>query len=152
MLAHAMAHVTLPLPRPGNSSMPIIFMSSWTGFGPASNGSLLPISLLQTRRDNESRADAIAVQAMSAAGYDPEALAACIARVQASPGRIAKPFEAPPDRETRIDALRRAITGVPISTYSPTNSDEFGSMQEQVRNAVPPVQDRPRPTLRRQNE
>ena len=113
------------------------------------------MSVLRTQRDNETRADSMAVQAMSAAGYDPEALSAYIERVQTAPERAAKFFAVLPDRDTRVTALRQAIAGLPDLTYLPIDPDEFGRMQEQVRitvqRSIQPALNRPRPTLKRQN-
>jgi predicted Zn-dependent protease len=147
MLAHAMAHVTLARPKSDNRSMPLIFMGGWYGLGPPPEGSLVPMSVFKTQRENETRADALAIQAMSAAGFNPEALTAYIARVQLPPERAAKIFAVLPDRDTRVGALRQAIAELPVRTYPSTDPDEF----DRIRNAVPPVQNRPRPTLKRQN-
>ena len=155
MLAHAMAHVTLPLPRPSNGMMPIIFMGGWQGLGPGTNDAPVPVSLLKVHRENETRADALAIRAMSFSGYDPEALARYIARVQPPPEKPATIFATLPDRDTRITALRGAVAELPGRTYPTVDPAEFGRIQEQVRNAaavaVSPVLNRPRPTLRRQN-
>jgi beta-barrel assembly-enhancing protease len=155
MLAHAMAHVRLPRPQVESATIPIVFMGGWHGLGPGSAGSVVPMSVLKTQRENETRADALAVQRMSEAGYDPEALTAYLARVQPSGDRTAKLFAALPDRDTRITALRQAIAELPARSYPPTDPDEFGRMQEQARSTigstVVPAEDRPQPTLRRQN-
>jgi predicted Zn-dependent protease len=154
MLAHAMAHVTLPRPQVEGATIPIVFIGGWYGLGPRPAGSLLPMSVLKTQRDAETRADALAVQAMSTAGYDPQALTMYIERVQIAPERAAKIFAVLPDRDTRIAALRQAIAGLPALTYLTTDPDEFGRIQEQVRsngNPIRPAEDVHRPTLRRQN-
>jgi predicted Zn-dependent protease len=154
MLAHAMAHVSLPPLRVDGAQIPIVFTGGWQGLGPGRDA-LVPMSLIKTQRDNELRADAIAVHAMSESGYDPEALTAYIARTQPPAERAAKVFAVLPDRDARIAALRQTITELPAKAYPPTDPNEFSRMQEQVRNtvrsAVPSMQDRPRPTLKRQN-
>ncbi len=149
MLAHAMAHVLLPLPGPGD--IPLIFMGGWNGLGAGSSGSLLPVSVLKTQRENETRADALAIQTMSASGYDPEALTVYIARTQPSPQRPGNIFAALPERDTRITAIQQAIADLPPRTYPPTDQNEFGRMQEEVRSSVPPAKEPTRPTLKRQN-
>jgi predicted Zn-dependent protease len=149
MLAHAMAHVPLALPRPDN--IPLIFMGGWNGLGAGSNGSLVPISLLKTQRENETRADALAIQAMSASGYDPVALTVYIARTQPPSERSGQIFAVLPDRDARIAAIQQAIADLPPRTYQPTDQNEFGRMQEEVRSSVPPAKEPARPTLKRQN-
>ena len=157
MMAHAMTHLTLPLPQPQSNggAIPLVFIGGWQGLGPAGNGSVVPMSVLKTQRENESRADLLAVRTLAEAGYDPEALIRYLARIKPSPGTNARLFSALPDPETRIAAIRQAIAELPARTYPPTDPDEFGRMQEQVRNTVRPnvvpPQERPRPTLKRQN-
>jgi predicted Zn-dependent protease len=155
ILAHAMFHAARPLPRSDSAQIPLVFIGGWQGLGPGRNGSLVPMSVLETQRDNETRADAVAVQAMSEAGYDPEALPSYLARVQPPAARSAKVFSALPDRDTRVAAIRQVIEELPARTYAPVDPDEFSRIQEQVRNTVqrlvPPAEDRTRPTLRRQN-
>jgi len=113
------------------------------------------MSVFKTQRDNETRADLLAVQAVSASRYDPEALAAYIARMQPPSERAPRIFAVLPDRDARIGALRQAIAQLPAQTYPSIDLDEFSRMQEQVRSiarrSVPPVEDRPRPTLKRRN-
>jgi predicted Zn-dependent protease len=145
MLAHAMAHVTLPGPQ--GDKIPLIFMGGWNGLGSGSNASVVPMSFRKTQQDNETRADALAVTAMSAAGYDPEALAGYLARVQPPSERAPKIFAVLPDRDARVAAIRQTITGAPARTYPALDSDVFNRIQEQL----PVVEARPRPTLRRQN-
>jgi len=150
MLAHAMAHVTLPRPPSDNRSMPLIFIGGSYGLGPPPpDGSVVPMSVFKTQRENETRADAFAIQAMSAASFNPEALTAYIARVQLPPERAAKIFAVLADRDTRVAALRQAIAELPARTYPSTDPDEFSRIQEQVRGIR--VEDRPRPTLKRPN-
>jgi predicted Zn-dependent protease len=100
-------------------------------------------------------ADALAIQAMSASGYDPEALTRYLERVPPPRERAARLFAVLPDRDTRLAALLQDLAELPARNYPPADPDEFGRMQEQVRSTVLPVvvpaQDRPRPTLKRQN-
>ena len=151
MLAHAMAHVTLPQPQSNGGTIPLVFIGGWQGLGPGGNGSLVPMSALKTQRENETRADVLAVRTLAEAGYDPEALTRYLARIKPGRGTDARLFSVLPDPETRIAAIRQAIEQLPARTYPPTDPDEFGRMQEQVRSTVLPAQDRPRPTLKRQN-
>jgi predicted Zn-dependent protease len=148
MLAHAMAHVTLPRPQADGAAIPLVFLGGWQGFGPGRD-SLVPMSLFKTQRDNELRADAIAIQAMSGSGYDPVDLARYLERLPRSRGTTTV-FAALPDPDARIAAMGRAISELPARTYPPTDLNAFDRIQEQVRSIVR-VEDRPRPTLKRQN-
>jgi predicted Zn-dependent protease len=156
MLAHAMAHAaSRPLARvAAGGTIPIVFIGGWQGLGAGRDDDLLPASVLITQRENETRADALAVQAMSAAGYDPDALARYVSRTQPPDGAASQRFPALPERESRLAALGRATAELPARAYAPTDPDEFGRMQEQVRSHARgsglPAENRPRPTLQRQ--
>jgi len=73
LLAHAMAHIAA---RQGNvqptglASVPLIF-----GFGGScTEGGALPVGFTATRRGFELQADALSLQTMAQAGFDPKAL------------------------------------------------------------------------------
>ena len=157
MLAHAMVHPTLvPVQRQG-PTIPLIFVAGWTGYGLRQSGGLIPISLLKGLRENELRADTMAVSKMSAADYDPEALASYIARVPEKQfrGSTSQQFAPLPDRDTRVAAIQQEIQKLPGRSYPAMDPDEFAGIQAQLAVQVP-AQRRPppavtRPTLRRQN-
>jgi hypothetical protein len=92
---------------------------------------------------------------MSAAGYDPEALARYLSRTQPPDRATAQGFSALPEREARLAWLHRATVELPARAYPPTDPEEFGRMQEQVRSharrSALPEENRPRPTLKGQN-
>jgi len=161
MLAHAMVHPTLvPIRREG-SKMPLVFIGGWNGFGPTEPGPVMPVSLFKRQQENELQADTLAVPIMSAAGYDPGALASYIARVPEKQvrGATSQQFATLPDRDTRVTAIQQEIQNLPTRSYPTIDPDEFARIQTQV---PEPAQVRvptlrpigpnvPRPTLRRQN-
>ena len=157
MLAHAMVHPTLVPVQGQGPTIPLIFVAGWTGYGLRQSGGLIPISLLKGQRENELRADAMAVSMMSAGGYDPEALASYIARVPEKQfrGATSQQFAPLPDRDTRLAAIQQEIQKLPGRSYPAMDPDEFAGIQAQLAAEVP-TQRRPspavtRPTLRRQN-
>lgn len=84
-------------------------------------------------RELESRADADAVKAMAAAGYDPEALIRYIERVQP---RLSSRFSPLPSRQARVEAIREDIAALPRAEMQarPGNGD-FAAVQQAVRKA-----------------
>jgi len=157
MLAHAMVHPTLAPVQGQGATIPLVFIGGWTGYGLGQSGGLIPISLLKGQRENELRADAMAVSMMSAGGYDPEALASYIARVPEKQlrGATSQQFAPLPDRDTRLAAIQQEIQKLPGRSYPAMDPDEFAGIQAQLAAEVP-AQRRPspavtRPTLRRQN-
>ena len=125
MLAHAIAHIaTRPLTRqntPGqtanNSAAPLIMMGGWSGNATQDNAA--PIAFREAQRKKELESDQVAVDILSSAGYDPQALARYIERAQ--PADPPQPnAKAPcPGKEQRLAALQGAIRLLPPATYSP---------------------------------
>ncbi len=112
MLAHAMAHVVSGAPG-----------MTWNAAGLG-----VPVGVLGLQRANEAQADALAVKAMAAAGYDPAGLASYLRRLQPASGRVA--------------AILAEIRQLPARTYHA--GLEFSLVQSEVR---VPVAERPAPTL-----
>jgi predicted Zn-dependent protease len=125
MLAHAIAHIAIrPLTRQNardqtaNSSVvPLIMMGGWSG--DAAQDNAVPIAFREAQRKKELESDQLAVRILSTAGYDPQALARYIERVQ--PADPPQPnAKAPyPGKEQRLAALQAAIRLLPPATYSP---------------------------------
>jgi len=157
MLAHAMVHPTLARVQTNGSTIPIVFMGGWNGYGLRQSGDVIPMSLLKGQRENELRADTLAVSMMSAAGYDPEALASYIARVPQKElrGATSQLFATLPDRDTRVAAIQQEIQKLPGRSYPNIDPDEFSRIQAQLITEAPaprrPSSDDTRPTLRRRN-
>jgi len=127
MLAHAIAHIearhgtkqaagaqTLNL-----ATVPLIFIGGWMGNAtPNGNRLAIPRAFLPVWRANELAADSLAAKMMSAAGYDPEALARYIEREQ-------------PESEERAQGLA-AIRAVPAQRPASPHPD-FRAVQEEIR-------------------
>jgi predicted Zn-dependent protease len=126
MLAHAIAHIearhgTRQATRAQVTNLTparVVFVSSPT----AADESLLPGGLLNLEQSFEKEADLVAVAIMTKAGYDPEALASYVARLQYDP--TARQSSALPSREDRVAAIRAAIQRRP--------SNEFSEVQEEL--------------------
>jgi predicted Zn-dependent protease len=131
MLAHAIAHVAA---RHGTrqatraqiteqTPMPTIFLSSPT----AGDGNLFPRGLLSLQRIFETEADRLAVAITAKAGYDPEALASYIARLQDD--SMGKLSSALPTRDERAAAIRTAIQQLP--------QNDFPNIQDELHKLLP---------------
>jgi predicted Zn-dependent protease len=70
------------------------------------------------------------VNALAAAGYDPEALATYLERLQPLKGAVSRTFDPLPPRAERLKAIRGAIAKLPARTYQ--SGGEFASVQAQV--------------------
>jgi predicted Zn-dependent protease len=104
--------------------------------------------MLQFRREMESEADLIAVKIASSAGYDPAGLAQYIRRVQQDPPSAQRAALSPfPPRDSRVQAIEKAIQALPAQTYAA--SGDFARFQQEVRLALPPPSNAPKPTLQR---
>lgn len=130
--------------------MPVLIQSS-TGTIPIVYGdgfnSVLPIGMIDRRRERELQADASAILLLSRAEFDPAGLLRYIERVQPL-DRPRSPF---PARADRIAALQKAIADLPLASYS--QSDEFYAIQEQVCRLRPPPPPPPSPpTLFRKSD
>jgi predicted Zn-dependent protease len=132
MLAQAIARVPVPI-RSSTGTMPVVYIDSFDD--------VLPIGMIDQRRERELQADASAILLLSRAGFDPAALLPYVERVQPL-DRPRSPF---PARADRIAALQKAIGDLPPVSYS--ESDEFYAIQEQVRPLRPPP-----PTLFRKSD
>jgi predicted Zn-dependent protease len=75
--------------------------------------------------------DTLAIEAMSRAGFDPEALVRYIERVEPTTHIASTTL---PGRDERLAAMRSAIARLPQSTYV-THDDEFTAIQEELLNS-----------------
>jgi beta-barrel assembly-enhancing protease len=146
MLAHAMAHCA---ERHGTrqatrgevanlSTIPWIFVGG--------DQQLVPIGFRSFQRRFETEADLLAVKMAASAAYDPEGLVRYIGRMQ--PEDAARPNSAMPARDSRIAGMEKAIQQLPPKIY--TSTDEFPSIQDEVRQAMPSTPLQP-PSLVRVN-
>src|ERR1700689_4703321 len=122
VMAHEIAHVAA---RHGTrqatrgeiaqlSTIPLIFMGGWTGYGIRKAASLvLPMSYLTFSREFEGEADMLGLQYMYKTGYDPEAFVDFFEKIESlekkKPGTMAKVFSTPPPPDDRIVAAQKNI-------------------------------------------
>ena len=89
------------------STIPLIFIGGWTGYGIYEAASLaVPMTFLKFSRDFEAQADYLGVQYMYRAGYDPQAFISFFEKIQAlekrKPGMVEKAFADHPQTPERI--------------------------------------------------
>jgi predicted Zn-dependent protease len=122
VMAHEIAHVAA---RHGTrqatrgeiaqlSTIPLIFMGGWTGYGVRQAASVLvPVGFLSFSRGFESEADLLGLEYMYKSGYDPTAFVDFFEKIQAmekkKPGTMAKVFSTHPMTEDRIQASQKNI-------------------------------------------
>jgi beta-barrel assembly-enhancing protease len=134
MLAHAMAHIAEHHMRPFVSHdglLQAVVSQTIRNTGNGWDGLPLPIALLTAWAAQERDADRLAVQAMSAAGYDPAGLASYLERLAPPPGDLSRPLDALPDRSERVSAIEAAVRQLPTRAY--LQSDDFARAQAAVR-------------------
>lgn len=134
MLAHAMAHISLRhgtgRGRVGNgTTIPLIFVG---GMG-CSAEMLVPVAFRATAKNYELEADALAIQTMARAGFDPEALVRYIERVQVPSKRTVL------DREERISAMTADIEQLGPFDRAARTSDKFRAVQNELREQIRPA-------------
>ena len=144
MLARAVAHVAFrdwtrqttraELMRVANE--PMMTMAGSTGSAIAQGQAIaIPAGFAQISRRFELDADRAAARAMSAAGYDPEALARYIDREQAAYDEHSQAMFSPmPTRAKRLEAIRATIAEIPARSYPP--HEGLSKIQEEVRRAA----------------
>ena len=126
MLAHAIAHIaTRPETRQmsrgqivSQTNTPLIMMGGWAGYAIRPQDYAVPLAFRASQRKNELAADQLAVRMLSAAGYDPQALARYIERVQPADPPLRKDMAMYPPKDERLAALQDAIRRLPPATYS----------------------------------
>jgi predicted Zn-dependent protease len=155
MMAHAIAHVaarhgTRAVTRgqmSGFATVPLVFMGGQAGS--CTDGIAVPAGYIRYQRGFEREADALAVQTMARAGFDPNALVRYIERVQPplSTNRSAA-FSAIPPLNQRIPTMTSAMEGLAVTNYPAPVGGEFPAAQNAVRQLIPPNDSGP-PSLRR---
>ncbi len=128
MLAHAMAHIAARHWRRSATGGQLAQKEGpVVGVMPNySEGMAVPMGMLALQRGFEKEADAMAVPALAAAGYDPVGLASYLSRVQ-PPVQKSESLETLPAREQRVAAIRAEIAKLPATRYQA--SDEFARVQ-----------------------
>jgi len=122
VMAHEIAHVAA---RHGTrqatrgeianmSTIPLIFMGGWTGYGIRQAASILvPVGFLKFSRGMEQEADDLGLQYMYKTGYDPGAFVDFFEKIQSmekkKPGTMAKVFSTHPMTDDRIQKAQKNI-------------------------------------------
>ena len=122
VMAHEIAHVAA---RHGTrqatrgeiaqlSTIPLIFLGGWTGYGIRQAASVLvPVGFLSFSRGFESEADLLGLEYMYKSGYDPTAFVDFFEKIQSlekkKPGTMAKVFSSHPMTEDRIQTAQKNI-------------------------------------------
>lgn len=119
------------------STLPLIFVGGWGGFGARQAASLLiPMGFLKFSRAAEYEADTLGVQYLWATGYDPRAMATFFEKLQAQekkkPGTVARIFSTHPMVGDRIDRVNSLIARFPERSEYTINTSEF----QQVKNRL----------------
>jgi predicted Zn-dependent protease len=127
MLAHAIAHIatrqqTREITKGqvvNYATIPLIRTGGWNGYAIRQGTALaVPIGFVTFQRKNELESDQLAVRILSSAGYDPQALARYIERVQPADPALRNPMAPYPDKDKRLEALQAAIQQLPAAAYS----------------------------------
>jgi predicted Zn-dependent protease len=142
------------------STIPLIFIGGWTGYGIYEAASLaIPLTFLHFSRDFEAQADYLGVQYMYRAGYDPQAFISFFEKVQAlekrKPGMVEKAFADHPQTPERILHTQEEIARIlpPREQYTVTTS-EFDDVKARLarienKRRLVDLKDKDRPSLRR---
>ena len=112
-LAHQIGHDTERLRMQALAANPAAIPLIWIG----GEESALPRAWIVRRRPFELEADALAVKLLVRAGYDPEALARYLTRLN-------------PDDTERIEAIYKAVGNAPRPTALLLDSSEFQRVRE----------------------
>jgi beta-barrel assembly-enhancing protease len=128
MLAHAMEHVAARHATREATRRELIKLQTLAA--PVAAGLAQTLMLAQEaafHRNFESEADRLAVNCLYAAGYDPEALASYIGRVQPSGNN--DPASALPERDLRLTDIGNDIQRLSANAFSGIQAEVRGSLQ-----------------------
>jgi predicted Zn-dependent protease len=120
------------------STIPLIFIGGWTGYGIYEAASLaVPLTFLHFSRDFEAQADYLGVQYMYRAGYDPQALISFFEKVQAlekrKPGMVEKAFSDHPQTPDRILHSQEEIAHIlPARDEYTVTTSEFDDIKARL--------------------
>ena len=136
MIAHAVAHIAArhgmrmaAHAELGNlANVPVVF----------ANGDAVTAAAAAFQRGFESEADAVALQIMARAGYDPRALIQYIARIQPGPQpngvpKVASPL---PAREARLRDLEKVVADIHAAALDRDPGD-LKNIQDLLRRPAP---------------
>jgi predicted Zn-dependent protease len=142
------------------STIPLIMIGGWTGYGLyEASGLAIPVAFMKFSREFEAQADYLGVQYMYRAGYDPQAFITFFEKVQAlekrKPGTVAKVFADHPQTPERILHSQEEIARIlpPRDEYTVTTS-EFDDVKARLarienKRRLTDSKDGKKPSLRR---
>jgi predicted Zn-dependent protease len=142
------------------STIPLIFIGGWTGYGIYEAASLaVPMTFLKFSREFEAQADYLGVQYMYRAGYDPQAFISFFEKVQAlekrKPGMVAKAFADHPQTPDRIlhsqEEIARILPARDEYTVTTSEFDDIKARLARIENKrrLTDSKDTKKPSLRR---
>ena len=142
------------------STIPLIFIGGWTGYGIYEAASLaIPLTFLHFSRDFEAQADYLGVQYMYRAGYDPQAFISFFEKVQAlekrKPGMVEKAFADHPQTPDRIlhsqEEIARILPARDEYTVTTSEFDDIKARLARIENKrrLTDSKDTKKPSLRR---
>jgi hypothetical protein len=142
------------------STIPLIFIGGWTGYGIYEAASFaIPMTFLHFSREFESEADYLGVQYMYRAGYDPQAFISFFEKVQAlekrKPGMVEKAFADHPQTPERIlhsqEEIARILPARDQYTVTTSEFDDIKARLARIENKrrLTDTKGGPKPSLRR---
>jgi hypothetical protein len=142
------------------STIPLIFIGGWTGYGIYEAASLaVPMTFLKFSRDFEAQADYLGVQYMYRAGYDPQAFISFFEKIQAlekrKPGMVEKAFADHPQTPERIlhsqEEIARILPARDQYTVTTSEFDDIKARLARIENKrrLTDTKGAPKPSLRR---
>jgi len=142
------------------STIPLIFIGGWTGYGLyEAAGLAVPMTFLKFSRDFEAQADYLGVQYMYRAGYDPQAFISFFEKIQAlekrKPGLVAKAFSDHPQTPDRIlhsqEEIARILPARDEYTVTTSEFDDIKARLARIENKrrLTDSKDKNKPSLRR---
>jgi len=142
------------------STIPLIFIGGWTGYGIYEAASLaVPMTFLKFSRDFEAQADYLGVQYMYRAGYDPQAFISFFEKIQAlekrKPGMVEKAFADHPQTPERIlhsqEEIARILPARDEYTVTTSEFDDIKARLVRIENKrrLTDTKGAPKPSLRR---
>ncbi|MGA2537952.1 MAG: M48 family metalloprotease [Terracidiphilus sp.] len=142
------------------STIPLIFIGGWTGYGIyEAAGLAVPMTFLKFSRDFEAQADYLGIQYMYRAGYDPQAFISFFEKVQAlekrKPGLVAKAFSDHPQTPDRIlhsqEEIARILPARDEYTVTTSEFDDIKARLARIENKrrLTDSKDTKKPSLRR---
>jgi len=164
VMAHVCAHHAVREQTRMNyaqlSTIPLIFIGGWTGYGIYEAASLaIPLTFLHFSRDFEAQADYLGVQYMYRAGYDPQAFISFFEKVQAlekrKPGMVEKAFADHPQTPDRIlhsqEEIARILPARDEYTVTTSEFDDIKARLARIENKrrLTDSKDTKKPSLRR---